>query len=71
MPTVRSSFLRDLRVMDYSEPRIYKLLSHLKKIGEEADFPFREADTEDIKDVVAWSMIGIWPRAQSGIIKLF
>ncbi len=47
-------FYRDLKVMDYSDARIYKLLSHLKKIGEEIDFVFDEASEDNIKDVVIW-----------------
>lgn len=46
-------FVKDLRVKDYSKPRIYKYLSRLKIIAEEIDFDFREADKEDIKSLVA------------------
>lgn len=47
-------YLRDLRVRDYSEARIYKILSHMKKICEEIDFDLETATEDNIKEMVAW-----------------
>ncbi|WGI17123.1 site-specific integrase [Methanonatronarchaeum sp. AMET-Sl] len=46
-------FYRDLRIMDYSEARILKLLNTTKIIGEIMNTNFDEATKNDIKDLVA------------------
>lgn len=47
-------YQRDLTVQDYSNARIYKLLTYLKVIAEHIDYSFEEATEEDIKDTIAW-----------------
>lgn len=45
---------RDMEVKDYSQARIYKVLSLLKVIAEHIDYNFEEAALENIKNTVAW-----------------
>ncbi|KXB06295.1 hypothetical protein AKJ53_00750 [candidate division MSBL1 archaeon SCGC-AAA382F02] len=47
-------FERSLKVQDYSEARIYKLLSILKLLAERADFCFEEATRESIEKLISW-----------------
>lgn len=47
-------FERSLKVQNYSEARIYKLLSILKLLAERANFRFDEATGEDIEELIVW-----------------
>jgi len=52
---ILEDFERDLKVGDEcGDSRIYKLLQHLKIVGEHVDFDFDNSTEEDLKKTVAW-----------------
>ncbi|UOY10075.1 tyrosine-type recombinase/integrase [Methanonatronarchaeum sp. AMET6-2] len=47
-------FMRDLKLSNYSEARILKLTTHMKRIAEENNTNLKQADKDELKDIVEW-----------------
>ncbi|PTD94264.1 integrase [archaeon SCG-AAA382B04] len=68
-------FYRDLKVKDYSDSRILKLINYTKLLAKQINKPFQETTKEDIKDLVAWinqrNLADSTKRTYKVILKVF